>query len=329
MTQLSIYGKPLNSIFQLLGDNENDISYSIGWTLFKSPAFLKEFVKTVTNQNYELTETSIRLQAYANGKGFTDFEIQLVDKFYLIIESKRHWNYPPLEQLEKYVSRKDFQESCDPIKKVVVLNDASKEYSQAHFTIQSIGDCEVKAISYREIFNLIKKAVLNASSVEKRLLAELAMYLDPLIAMQNKTSNLVWVVSLGEGMDSAFSSLSFKEVVAQHNIYFHPIKTGFRKEPPNYIAFRYDGKLQAIHHIDSYKAIKNPKEIGGTFNDTELEYTYFVYALGPKIVPVHTVTNGPSIVMANRVECMLDTLLTSSTISEALSLTKERLLMRE
>jgi hypothetical protein len=47
MAVLKSYGREVRSIFQLLGDKENDITSSICWALVKCPQFLKEIVKKV------------------------------------------------------------------------------------------------------------------------------------------------------------------------------------------------------------------------------------------------------------------------------------------
>ena len=52
--------------------------------------------------------------------------------------------------------------------------------------------------------------------------------------------------------------LTWIEIVEQKKKYFHPFGiNGWPKEPPNYIAFRYNGKLQSIHHIESYTVTKS------------------------------------------------------------------------
>lgn len=323
MPQLSIYNKPISSFFQLLGTKENDISYSIGWTLSKSPAFLQAFIEKVTGRTYDPTDLLIRLQAYQKTKGFTDFELELPGEFYIIIEAKKGWVYPTYEQLHKYVSRDDFAKSRASLKKLVVFTDCSQAYNQAFFKTREVEGYEVDVLSYEEIHKLIEQSHPKGANAEKRLLVELRTYLETLITMQDKTSNMVWVVSLGDGYAS-FSSLGFREIVAQKNIYFHPIGGSYRKEPPNYIAFRFNGKLQAIHHVDSAEMFKNPSQVDADFADEEQDQPFFLYRLGPAIL-CNQIPKGPKIVMANRVECMLDTLLTCDTISDALDLTNERL----
>lgn len=323
MAQLSIYGKPITSFFQLLGDNENDISYSIGWALSQSPSFAQAFIQKVTGQSYNLENLAIHLQAYQKSKGFTDFELVLPGEFHLIIEAKKGWAYPTYDQLYKYATREDFAKSRSPVKKLIVFTDCSPQYNNAFFQNTEVDGYPVEVLAYRQIYDMLKEVQPDGSNAEKRLLVDLRTYLKTLITMQDKTSNLVWVVSLGVGYAS-FSPLNFRQIVKEKKLYFHPIGGSYRKEPPNYIAFRFDGKLQAVHHVDSYEVFKNPSQIEPTFADTELEYPYFVYRLGPEI-PSRPIPNGPKIVMANRIECMLDALLTSATISDALDLTKERL----
>jgi hypothetical protein len=45
MPELYLHNKQVESLFQLLGQDENDITYSVGWAMHKSPAFLSEFLK--------------------------------------------------------------------------------------------------------------------------------------------------------------------------------------------------------------------------------------------------------------------------------------------
>ncbi len=47
MAEIYIHGNPINSIFELLGDKENDITFSIGWVLANCPSFLTIFIKKI------------------------------------------------------------------------------------------------------------------------------------------------------------------------------------------------------------------------------------------------------------------------------------------
>ena len=142
--------------------------------------------------------------------------------------------------------------------------------------------------------------------------------------MQVQQSNMVYVVSLGR-MKPDGCNLSYVDIVKQYNKYFHPLGVnGWPKEPPNYIAFRYDGELQAIHHIESYVVTKNLHVEIDAMPNWEEENECFVYSLGTAILPSKETRTGEKIKMSRRVWCMLDTLLTCDTISDAEILTKQR-----
>lgn len=56
--------------------------------------------------------------------------------------------------------------------------------------------------------------------------------------------------------------------------------------------------------------------------------THFVYELGPAIIPPKDIRTGNKIVRSNRVWAQLDTLLTSDTITEAMEISKARILYK-
>lgn len=47
MAILESYGREVHSIFQLLGEKENDITLSMSWALTKCPEFLKAVVQHI------------------------------------------------------------------------------------------------------------------------------------------------------------------------------------------------------------------------------------------------------------------------------------------
>lgn len=325
MTLLKIYNEEVDNIFQLIGKQENDVSYSIGWALSQSYEFLRAFVNKITG--FELKKSdqiSIRLQAYQSNKGYTDFEIELPGHFYLIVEAKLNWKFPGSEQIEKYVSREDFSSSNSDIRKVVVLTETTSDYTEKHFKIKKIKNIEVCVISYREIYQLILKLHKKINNIEKKLLKDLGIYLKKVTSMKDINSNKVYVVSVGSDKPD-FSPLTWQEIINKKKIYFHPVggdKGGWPVEPPNYIGFRYNGKLQSIHYIEEYKVIKNPKDAGVEFQDENWGPT-FLYDLGEAIIPPKDVKTG-NIFRNGRVWCALDLLLTCNTIEEARNKTKIR-----
>ena len=99
---------------------------------------------------------------------------------------------------------------------------------------------------------------------------------------------------------------------------------GWPKEPPNYIAFRYGGQLQSIHHIEGYVVTKNLHSEIKEMPDVQKDNEFFVYSLGEAIIPSKTVKTG-KIYASGRKWAMLDTLLTADTIYEASEISKQRM----
>lgn len=88
------------------------------------------------------------------------------------------------------------------------------------------------------------------------------------------------------------------------------------------MGFRYDGKLQSIHHVEDYEIVDDlTTKIAEMYPDPRPPH--FLYTLGPAIRPAKEVKTGP-IHGKSRLKCMLDTLLTSDTVAEAHAITKER-----
>lgn len=130
---------------------------------------------------------------------------------------------------------------------------------------------------------------------------------------QRKDSNWVYVVSLSADTPKGWG-LSWIEIVTRYSRYFHPISKTWPKEPPAYIAFRYSGQVQSIHYIEKYEVITDLGETCDDIPSTAVE-SHFLYHLGPAIRPPSPVTSG--MIRSRRMWCALDTLLTSSTVSEA------------
>ena len=104
----------------------------------------------------------------------------------------------------------------------------------------------------------------------------------------------------------------------------HVGTAGWPPDPPNYVAFRYRGELQSIHHIEGHRVITDLHDDFPEIPKGALKEPHYIYKLGKAFRPAHRVPTGKSIKWAARRWCMLDTLFTSETISEAAALSKKR-----
>ena len=314
MAVLKSYQENISNIFQLLGDKENDMSKAFCWVMFKCPLFLKAVIKRVCDIDADISETVIYNQQSGLDNGFTDIEITDGKLFHVIFEAKRGWQVPKKEQLEKYSSR--LLNSRVQYKRIVSLSEASEEYANVCIPFKNIAGIPVLHLSYKEVFKIAQKTCEESNHEQTHLLHEFCDYLGGIMTMQNQTSNWVYVVSLGKGT-LPDCEITWIDVVKNLNRYFCPVGVkGWPKEPPNYIAFRYDGKLQSIHHIEGYSVTRNAHSEIPELPDFGWEVDHFVFVLGDPIIPTRDIKSG-KVYPNGRVWAMLDTLLTSDTVSDA------------
>ncbi len=322
MSILKAYGNNVNSIFQLIGDKENDITKSIAWALNKCNIFLMNIVYDIFKIRVNPSKIDILYQSYDKKTGITDIEITDYQTFYIIIEAKRGWSLPSNKQLTKYSLRDKFIRSDVPNKAIVSMSECNEKYATVNLLSKTNNGILIKHLSWQKIYDLADRSKINSNNAQKRLLEELKIYLGGIMKIQTKDSNWVYIVSLSTGKPKG-CNISFIDIVSNYKKYFHVVGKNWPKEPPNYIAFRYYGKLQSIHHIDKYVISKNIHDEIKDMPDKKEKDNFFVYHLGPAIIPQKEVKTG-KIYPNGRVWAMLDTLLTSDTISYARDISKRR-----
>ncbi len=313
-TELTLHGKRIASVFELLGRKENDLTYSLGWALAQSPTLRAAVLQEACGAHRCDDEVSVLLQERVRDGGLTDIEL-LGPTTHVIIEAKRGWALPSERQLSLYAPRLDRERRKR--RALVAMSECSDEFAKLHLPAR-IGNTTVRHMSWQRVQRLAR--VKASAHAEKRLLAQLRSYFERVVKMQDQESNLVYVVSLGAGRPS-WSKLTWLEIVRDRRRYFHPVGDGWPKAPPNYLAFRHGGRLQSIHHVEEAKVITEVRKEMPELNPGKWK-PHFLYRLGPPIVPHREVRSGP--IRNARRWVMLDLLLTSNTIKEAAALTKER-----
>lgn len=330
MTELSLHGREVQTVFDLLGDKENDITYSLGWGLANSDALAAALLKNVAAE-LELGDpgplVAVRLQEHITGSGYTDIEI-IAERAHLIIEAKRGWAVPGRPQLTKYARslRRDRPGA------LLITAEGSQHFADGKYpTVVNAGRGHEARVAYRswgDVTTMTNRVARNVKShSEKRLLRELVRYLKGLMSSQIIRDNMVYVVSLG-GAPTEWSPIPPRDIVIKHRRYFHQVggsRGGWPREPYNYLGFRFEGQLQQINHVERVEVSQRPQDhIGGFPDGYEFDKPHYIYYLGPPIQPDHDVKNG-RVMRALRVEAAVDLLLTSKTISEARDKTKQRL----
>jgi hypothetical protein len=318
MQTLKLGNNSITSFYELLGSKENDMSYGLGYTLLKSPVLLTLLLGKYGFPDIIPELCKIQLQRHESvDRGFSDIEIWYREKRLLIIEVKKGWVLPSAAQLEKYKGRF----TTDDFAPVVgALSECTETYARKNL------DHAYRFASWETIHGLLVKSYgETASVIEKNHLEEYKTYLSKLITMDREQSNWVYCVSLSRAKVQG-SEASFIDIVNKHNRYFFPFNRGggWPSEAPNYMAFRYDGRLQSIHKVEKFEVIENlHQSMPSVISDSSPDLHFFLH-LGPAIRPSKTVKNG-KIWPNGRVWCMIDTLLTCDTIEEARNKSHERI----
>lgn len=318
---LVVRGQSANSVFGLLGNDENSATFALGWVLEHSPALLGRLVEDVLGRPTDVGNVFIHLQKHRENGGFTDIEVIAASRFHIVVEAKRDWGLPSEAQLARYAVRMD-EEKAE--RRLVSLSAAPSDHAARRMP-QTVAGIPVLHRSWADVRRMAVASRVDASSnAEKLWLRHLVEHLEGYIAVDQVSSNLVYVVSLGLDPMVEGGAHTWVDVVEQDGCYFHPIAAGWPQQPPNYMAFRYHGRLQSVHHVDSYEIVTNLADRNPLWLATHSEH--FVYRLGPPMRPVNEVRTG-NIFRNGRVWCAIDTLLSGAfaTISEARDETQRRM----
>ena len=326
MAELTLHSNRVETVFDLLGSKEDDITYSVGWGLAHSDALVRALLCEAYGRDAEQGEVSVvRLQESETGTGRTDIEVE-TERLRLVVEAKRGWQLPHRSQLQKYADRLNAHD--DRLGRIAVVAECDSGFPPVTVLPAQLDGIPVTYVPWSRVAELVEQSAKAAShQAEKRLVGELHRYLRGLMTMQNTTSNLVYVLALNDDQLD-WSDLTYKDIVDERGHYFHPVgggRGGWPRTPPNYLAFRFRGRLKSIHHVEGYEVITQPHEyipeiaVGVDWSDQP----HFLYTLGQPIEPVKEVRTG-KLYRAQRVWCALDLLQTVDTIAEARDLTRER-----
>jgi hypothetical protein len=317
MTDLTLHGQRVGTVFNLLGDKENDLTFSLGWGLAQSEALAERLLTEVFPGEDIGCLQAVRLQEFIAGSGFTDIEIES-DRVAVVLEAKRGWVLPPIAQLERYAPRL----AQSKIGRMLVVSECMPAFAGPRVPTEVVG-IPVVYRSWQQIVEMAESCS-PPGHTEKRIVRELTTYLRGLMTMQNQTSNLVYVVALGREVQPWSAPFTPIQIVVEQNRYFHPIGKRYPKEPQNYVGFRWDGRLQQIRHVEHYEVFTDPHEHIPEIPSQDFGERHYLYHLGPPIIPPRIVRTG-GVYRAAHAEAAIDLLLTCDTISEAHERTRQRL----
>jgi hypothetical protein len=324
MRLLTVGSSQASSVFDLLGRKENDLTYAIGWCLAESTAFLRRFVTLAGGLELDdAADAELRMQSYDRDDvrvGITDIEVRS-PALHLIIEAKRGWGLPSRKQLARYapILRRS---PADPDKKrFVVLTRWGSESAAIieHELGREVAGFPISTIGVADVIKAARRSLAEERAQRPRLfLRELLTYLEGGGYVANHRDSRVLVVPLGKNT-SEIGAHGHHEIPYELGVYWYGLKGG-PKLPPNYVGFRFDGRLQSIHHVEASKTFVRFLE---EYPQAKTDWGPGVLlTLGPAIYPEKVVRSGR--LRNTRVSADIDLLLTSATVAEAARLTRQR-----
>lgn len=323
---LRLFGRSAQSIFAIRGADENSATIALGWVLARSPSFADAFVSDILEARKPLPrDVLIDLQRHEEDGGFTDIEIFAENTAHILVEAKRGWALPTRHQLEKYAGR--FDESGSSCR-IVSLSAADQHFAGKSLPARVCGVAVVHR-SWSDISKLVARALRSSARTDERLwLRELHRHLRGYVSVQKVSDNEVFVVSLSRKRINPKKPFTWVDVVERHRNYFHPIGDRWPSLPVNYIGFRYDGRLQSVHHVDKWEVAADVAKVHPNWPRTDRDH--FIYKLGPPMRPSRALPNG-KIYGPQHIRCALDTLLSGAcrSVKAARDETKRRYRMME
>ncbi|PZS23021.1 MAG: hypothetical protein DLM54_02070 [Acidimicrobiales bacterium] len=310
MAELRRYGAAVDTVFDLLGDNENDLTAALAFTLSKSSVLtdlLLQLVKLETGR-----DVALRLET-ADESGRTDLEIDL-GKRLVIVEAKRGAGLPTTRQLNKYVKRVLEIGSGA----LVTLSAAPSIYAELAVPSELSG-VPVSHIPWADVLEAISTAYPSESRDARRWLAELGRYLRKVIYLSDPASSWAYCVSVSREKPGGGGSRTYKDFVVNENIYFHPYGVGsnWPLDPPTFMAFRWNGSVHQIRRVMSSEVIPTLQARWPDIPLTEeTDLPHAVYKLGPPLPMQGPLPSGANY-RAVRLRVLIDQLLTQPTLKDA------------
>ncbi len=186
---LKIHNEKAESIFRLIGKNENALTFALGYAFSKNSEFLIEFLKTVgvlekrqgVNYGKFFESKEILLQHYNDDKsGIKDILLES-NPYRIVIEAKTDNSFPTETQLLKYLNNeinKDWENFSARF--IIILTRRQLNENLYKKVIEKLSTANVRLIfsTWSEIFGLLRKYLfLKPTTTSDFVLNELAKFL--------------------------------------------------------------------------------------------------------------------------------------------------------
>jgi hypothetical protein len=149
--------REIKNIFVLLGDKENDLTFSLGWVLSQSKEFLGALFKDLTGQTFgSVADAVVRLQTGRAGAGITDIEVDVGMDIAVIFEAKRGADLPSEAQLQTYDAVLGASQAKQKL--LVALTNTTPEHGKAALSGIRIANAQLLHLSWKELIAIARSA---------------------------------------------------------------------------------------------------------------------------------------------------------------------------
>ena len=314
MAGLTRHGSDVESVFDLLGHDENDVTAALGFALANCSPLLDAVVQRLQppQSGWELDGAPYIALEKRDPEGRTDLEIQLPNAL-LVCEAKRGWHLPSKAQLRRYTSRIHRRGGGA----LVTLSQASRALAAVNLP-SKIDGVPVIHLPWRDVLTDIADVRPTCRGQQRLWLDQLRNYLRGVIRMRSVADSWTYCVVLNNARPGNGGAHTFLEFVTNELCYFHPYGVGgWPTDPPNFMAFRWDGAVQRIHRVVRADVVPSLLERWPDVPATPpTERPHAVYDLGPRLPPLDPIPNGAQY-RASRLWVLLDQLQTAPMLAEA------------
>ena len=323
------YGRAVSTPFGLLGNDENALSFALGYTFRECPVLLQRFLSAIGVPGIRLSSlgaAQIELQRHgaASGcKGITDIEIRLPGCFHVIIEAKVGLDLPSLEQCVQYVPR--LSASDEPNKRLVALVQApdgsfEQRYKKASAKLKEV----LTAYNWSEFLlhcvHLMK--TLGPNESQGRAVRWFYNFLDQEYRMKAFTTE-VWIVPTNP--DPLWpGGWNFLDTHLKCHVYYDPRHQSVR---PLYIGFQGGGQLKAIHRVLRIEHEMPPIKYVPLLSHVKDEWPrsqMTIWHLDSPVALPSPLPSGGNNVHRRKVSCDMDVLLTGKSVLDIETRMRER-----
>lgn len=309
-SELSLHGRTVESVFDLLGSNENDLTAALGFTLARSRRLVTGILGTLSVPTGD--EVIIGMEVRGDD-GRTDLEVSTGAEL-VIVEAKRGWHLPGLDQLEGYAERvRRFG-----LGRLVTLSDCSAAY--ATWTLPAVvGGVPVQHLPWSVVKAQLRVAAAGLRGTERYWLDELGAYLRRAVQVRDPADSWAYCVVLSQDKPAGGGNRTFRDFVVNDDTYFHPFGwgKGWPTDPPNFFAFRWNGEVHQIRRVIGHQVVAQLQELWPDIPpEANSTRPHAVHRLGPPM-PMHAPLPSGTNYRAARLWVLVDQLLTAPTLKDA------------